>query len=110
MQQLLLTLRFLATGSFIISAGDFAGVSTTSAHRIMHRVTNAIARLRPRFIKFPTTENEIKKEQLEFYKISRFPRVVGCIDCTHIRVQLFGKQFYLKSAHIDKLHEYARNY
>jgi len=25
MQQLLLTLRFFATGSFIISAGDFAG-------------------------------------------------------------------------------------
>ncbi|XP_018363578.1 PREDICTED: putative nuclease HARBI1 isoform X2 [Trachymyrmex cornetzi] len=92
MQQLLLTLRFYATGSFIISAGDFAGVSTTSAHRIIHRVTNAIARLRARFMKFPTTNNEIKKQQLEFYKISRFPRVVGCIDCTHVRVQSFGTE------------------
>lgn len=84
MQQLLLTLRFFATGSFIISAGNFAGVSTTSAHRIIHRVTNAVARLRSRFIKFPTTHNEIKKEQLKFYKIARFPRVIGCIDCTHV--------------------------
>lgn len=110
MQQFLLALRFFATGSFIISAGDFAGVSTTSAHRIIHRVTNAVARLRPRFIKFPTTDNEIKNEQLEFYKIARFPRVVGCLDCTHVRVQSFGKQFYLKSVQIGKLYEYARNY
>lgn len=103
MQQFLLTLRFFATGSFIISAGDFAGVSTTSAHRIIHYVTNAIARLRPHFIKFPIANNEIKKEQLEFYKIARFPRVIGCIDCTHVRVQSFGKQFCLKSVCIDKL-------
>lgn len=103
MQQILLTLRFFATGSFIISAGDFAGVSTTSAHRIIHRVTNAIARLRPHFIKFPITNNEIKKEQLEFYKIARFPRVIGCIDCTHVRVQSFGKKFCLKSVCINKL-------
>lgn len=93
MQQFLLTLRFYATGSFIISAGDFAGVSTTSAYRIIHRVTNAIARLQQHIIKFPTTNNEIKKEQLGFYKIARFPRVVGCIDCTYVRVQSFGKPF-----------------
>lgn len=96
MQQLLLTLRFFATGSFIISAGDFAGVSTTSAHRIIHRVTNVIASLRPHFIKFPTTTEEIKYEQLQFYYISRFPRVIGCIDCTHVRVQSFGNLHILK--------------
>lgn len=75
-------------------------MSTTSAHRIIHRVTSAIARLRPHFVKFPSTDNEIKKEQLQFYTISRFPRVIGCIDCTHVRVQSFGKQFYLKSVFI----------
>lgn len=106
MQQFLLTLRFFATGSFILSASDFAGVSTTSADRIIHRVT---IRLRSHFIKFPITDNEIKKEQLEFYKISRFSRVEGCIDCTHVWVQSFGKLFYLKSVYIGKLHKYARN-
>jgi len=103
MQQFLLTLRFFATESFIISAGDFAGVSTTSAHRIIHRVTNAIARLRPHFIKFHIANNEIKKKQLEFYKIARFPRVIGCIDYTYVRVQSFGKKFCLKSVCINKL-------
>lgn len=91
MEQLLLTLRIYATGSFLITMGDFCGVSTTSAHYIVHRVSAAIARLRPRYIRFPNTEEEIRNEQLQFYNIARFPRVIGCIDCTHIRVQSFGK-------------------
>ncbi|XP_018407216.1 PREDICTED: putative nuclease HARBI1, partial [Cyphomyrmex costatus] len=90
MEQLLLTLRIYATGSFLITIGDFSGVSTTSAHYIVHRVSQAIARLQPRYIHFPTTQQEIRKEQLQFYNIARFPRVIGCIDCTHVRVQSFG--------------------
>jgi len=90
MNQLLLTLRFFATGSHLISAGDFSGVSKTSAHRVVHRVTNAIARLRPRFIKFPTLADEIKTEEIKFFDIARFPRVVGCMDCTHVKIQSFG--------------------
>lgn len=90
MEQLLLTLRMYATGSFLITIGDFSGVSTTSAHYIVHRVSTAIARLHPYYIHFPSTEEEIRNEQLRFYNIARFPKVVGCIDCTHIRVQSFG--------------------
>ncbi|XP_071641997.1 putative nuclease HARBI1 [Temnothorax longispinosus] len=90
MKQLLLTLRFYATGSHLLSAGDYSGVSKTSSHRIIHRVTAAIARLRPRYIKFPMLAEEIKREQMKFFDIARFPRVIGCIDCTHIKVQSFG--------------------
>lgn len=90
MNQLLLTLRFYATGNHLLSAADFSGVSKTSSHRIIHRVTNAIARLRPRFIKFPMLAEEIKKEQIKFFDIARFPRVIGCIDCTHIKIKSFG--------------------
>jgi len=91
MTQLLLTLRIYATGSFLITMGDFSGISTTSAHYILHRVSAAIARLQPHYIQFPSTQQEIRKEQLRFYNIARFPRVIGCIDCTHVRVQSFGK-------------------
>ncbi|EFN88560.1 Putative nuclease HARBI1, partial [Harpegnathos saltator] len=87
MYQLLLTLRLYATGFFLITMGDFAGVSTTSAHRIVHRVSKAIARLQLYFIHFPTTREEIRKEQLKFFNIARFPKVIGCIDCTQMRVQ-----------------------
>ncbi|XP_011705880.1 PREDICTED: putative nuclease HARBI1 [Wasmannia auropunctata] len=84
MEQLLLTLRIYATGLFLITMGDFSGVSTTSAHYIIHRVSAAIARLRPRYIQFPSTEEKIRKEQLCFYNIAAFPRVIGCMDCTHV--------------------------
>lgn len=46
-QLLLLTLRIYATGSFLITIGDFSGMSTTSTHYIVHRVSAAIARLYP---------------------------------------------------------------
>jgi len=42
MEQLLLTLRIYATGSFLITIGGFSGVSTISAHYIVHRVSAAI--------------------------------------------------------------------
>lgn len=42
-------------------------------------------------IRFPSTEEEIRNEQLHFYNIAHFPRVIDCIDCTRIRVQSFGK-------------------
>lgn len=86
-----MTLRFYATGSHFLSAADFSGVSKTSSHRIIHRVTAAIVRLRPRYIKFPVLADEIKREQIQFFNIARFPRVIGCIDCTHIKIQSFGK-------------------
>lgn len=35
----------------------------------------------------PETEAEINKLQLQFYKIARFPRTIGAIDCTHVKIQ-----------------------
>ncbi|XP_018403071.1 PREDICTED: uncharacterized protein LOC108779997 [Cyphomyrmex costatus] len=61
-----------------------------------NRVSQAIIRLRPRYIHFPTTEQEIRKEQLQFYNIARFPRVIGCIDYIHVRVQSFGMRYQLR--------------
>lgn len=45
MCQLLLTLRFFATGNFLITAGDFSGVSVASAGQIVKRVSYALASL-----------------------------------------------------------------
>ncbi|XP_051165640.1 putative nuclease HARBI1 [Leptopilina boulardi] len=88
--QVLLTLRYYATGSHFIAAGDFSGVSKSSAHRIVHRVTAAIARLAPDVIKLPASPQEISATQIDFYAIARFPRVIAAFNCTHIKVQSFG--------------------
>jgi len=89
--KLLLTLRFYATGNFLITAGDFMGVSKTTACLIVRNVSVAIAKLRPRFIRMPETKTEIKNLQRRFYQIARFPRTIGAIDCTHIKIQNPGK-------------------
>lgn len=90
MDKLLLTLRFYATGNFLITAGDFVGVSKTTACLIV-RISVAIAKLRPTFIRMPETEIEMSNLHLSFFQIARFPRTIGVIDCTHVKIQNPGK-------------------
>ena len=89
--KLYMALRYLATGSFLLSAADFAGVSVSSASRYVNQVCRAIARLRPRFISFPTTADDCRSVAAHFYTRSRFPRVIGALDCTHVKIQSPGK-------------------
>lgn len=79
--QLLLTLRFYALGTMLISVADFIGVSKTSACRIVNDVSAAIARLYNKYVYMQNNTED------DFYAISRFPRVLGALDCTHIRIQ-----------------------
>lgn len=88
--QLLIAMRFFALGSMEITIADFAGVSITSVCRILKRVSYAIAHLRPRFVKMPCTEAELLECSTAFYQIARFPRVIGAIDCTHVKIQSPG--------------------
>ncbi|XP_031331955.1 putative nuclease HARBI1 [Photinus pyralis] len=88
--QLLLTLRFYASGSMIIVAGDFGGIHKSTASRIIARVTRAIASLAQHYIKMPSTDEEKAQTTRKFYNVSRFPKVIGAIDCTHVRIQSPG--------------------
>jgi len=84
--QLLCTLRYYATGCFQTTGGDLCGFSSSTVNRIVHKVSYAIALLRSQYIHFPDNPEEIKRTQLEFYRRAKFPRVVGAIDCTHIKL------------------------
>nr|CAH7738346.1 unnamed protein product [Callosobruchus chinensis] len=72
------------------SAGDFAGVSIASACRIVRRVSESIAALQTTYIKMPNRNEELEMVAAEFYRIARFPRVIGAIDCTLIRMDKPG--------------------
>ncbi|KAJ8915256.1 hypothetical protein NQ315_014763 [Exocentrus adspersus] len=89
MNQLLTTLRFYATNTHQMTVGDFMGLHQTTASRIISRVSRAIASLRPLYIKMPANQ-EVLQTQAKFYRIAHFPRVVGCIDGTHIKIQSPG--------------------
>ena len=90
-QQLLLTLRFYATGSFQIVIGDTNGVSKATISRYIKIVSEAIASLRHHYICFPSGD-EARAVIQEFYRICNFPGVIGAIDCTHIPIQSPGGQ------------------
>lgn len=84
--QLLLTLRFYACGCMQRAVADFAGVSTSSACRIIRRVSEAIASLRPQYIHMYESNEEMEASAEAMYQIARFPRVIGAIDCTLIKI------------------------
>jgi len=83
--------RYLATVSFLLCVADFAGVSESSACRYVHQVCRAIARQKPNFISFPSNDIDEKRVINGFYSLGRFPRVVGAVDCTHIKIQSPGR-------------------
>jgi len=85
-----MTLRYYATGSFIATCADFAGIHKTTGGKIIIEVSKAIAALRPDFIHFPTTDDEIRKVKQDFFNIAKFPSCIGAIDCTHIKIRSPG--------------------
>lgn len=88
--QLLIALRFYASGSMQITVADFAGVCCASVCHILKRATKAIVAHRHRFIKMPETQQERIAASSAFYAFASFPRVIGAIDCTHIKIQSPG--------------------
>lgn len=88
--KVLIALRYYASGSIMVVCGDFMGIHKSIAIRIVQHVSHYIAALGSTFICFPTVDSEIKKVQQEFYNISKFPMVIGALDCTHIRIKTPG--------------------
>lgn len=101
MNKLLLTLRFYATGGFLITVGDYMRVSKSSASNIIKNVSEALASLAPRYIRMPSNENEIALKHLQFYNKASLPRVIGSLDCTHIKIQSPGNLHYQNGVDIS---------
>lgn len=72
----------------LIAVGDFLHVHKSTASRTIHKVSAAIARLRPNY--FPNDEAALTKTRCDFYKIAKFPKCVGAVDCTHVKIQSPG--------------------
>ncbi|XP_045541906.1 putative nuclease HARBI1 [Papilio machaon] len=87
--QILIALRFYATGSYQRVIGDTFNVEQATVNRIVHRITSKIAELKSIYIKMPT-EREYIGIANRFYSIAGFPRVVGAVDCTHIKINSPG--------------------
>ena len=86
-QQVLITLRYLASGSFQQVTGDtIAGLDKSTVCRIIRRVTVALSRRIDLFIKFPESQEERDAVKQGLYEIANFPCAIGIIDASHIRI------------------------
>ena len=71
-------------------AGDFSGVHKSTASKVVRRVSRALANLRANYIRMPGNNEEIAICKEKFFRIARFPRCIGAIDCSHIKIQSPG--------------------
>ena len=72
--QVLLALRFYATGNIQIVVGDLHGVHLSTVCRVIHRISRLIANWKRNFIKFPLDGN-FRTTKQAFYAIAGFPGV-----------------------------------
>ena len=85
--QLLITLRYLASGSFLQVIGDtFLGFDKSAVSRVVHRVTQALSAKVGNFVKFPSTRAERDEIKQGLFRVGGFPCAIGCIDGTHVRI------------------------
>lgn len=88
--QLLICLRFYATGSFQQVLGDTIIVSQPTVSRIVFRVSLLLARLLNEIIKMPSSPEAIQENQRLFKDIGRgnrgigLPGIEGAIDFVHM--------------------------
>ncbi|XP_050022689.1 putative nuclease HARBI1 [Dermacentor andersoni] len=88
--QLLVTLRFYGARPFQVVSGDLVNVSQPTVSCVVTRVSKMIAgTLFPALVKFPDT-GKMHEIMQQFYTKAKFPKVTGCIDCTHVRIKSPG--------------------
>ncbi|XP_062580326.1 putative nuclease HARBI1 [Saccostrea cucullata] len=67
--QVLVALRFFATGSFYQLIGDSLSVSKSAVGRAVRAVTSLLSALTPQFIKFPS-QNDFPRIRTKFYQLA----------------------------------------
>ena len=79
-------MRFFASGSFLQVIGDSLGVDKSTVSRTVRDVSVALNRRQHQFIKWPSND-EFDRMKNNFFLRTGFPSVIGCADCTHVRIQ-----------------------
>lgn len=89
--ELLITIRFMTTGTFQSMIDDIHGVSQPTISRLIVKVSTLLAELRHIFIKYPSPA-ETRRITKAFYNENKFPNVCGCLGATHVGIKNPGGQ------------------
>ncbi|XP_045118142.1 LOW QUALITY PROTEIN: putative nuclease HARBI1 [Portunus trituberculatus] len=87
--QLLITLRWMATGDLQLTIGDAFEVSEQFVSACSSRTVHAIATLCEQYVQFPDWHH-LRFVKENFNAIAGFPSVIGAIDCTQIPIMSPG--------------------
>lgn len=85
--QVMIALRYYASGSYLSVIGDAHGVGKMSASRCLHQISAYFAENAHRFIKFPMGQEEQFSVKKVFFYIKQFPQVLGAVDGTLIPIK-----------------------
>ena len=84
-QQVLISLKLLASGSFQSSAKDNINVAQSTVSCTLSRFMDSLLSKKKEFIYMPDSVYA-EESKLQFYLLGRFPSVIGAIDETHIPI------------------------
>uniref|UniRef100_A0A915N2E7 Putative nuclease HARBI1 n=1 Tax=Meloidogyne javanica TaxID=6303 RepID=A0A915N2E7_MELJA len=79
-------LQYLASNTLQLHIGQHFNISQKTISKIILRVTKAFADVAHKHIHL-LDKNESSKVKREFLNYCGLPMIVGCIDCTHIRIR-----------------------
>lgn len=85
--QICVALRYLASNDFQLGVADDFNLSQSEVSLIVDKFVDALSVKANNFVKFPVSVDAVNETKLKFFQVAEFPCVVGCIDCTHIRIQ-----------------------
>ena len=82
-----MTLHYLKDQGSIVMTANVFGCSISSTCNAVKEVCCILSKnVAPRMIKYPSSKAEVEKANREFLQKFGFPRVLGCIDGTHIPI------------------------
>lgn len=84
--QVMVALRYLASNDFQIGVADEFCISQATVSNIVTKFCASLNRRVDQFISMPTSDQEKAATFRRFYNIANFPKVLGCLDCTHVRI------------------------
>lgn len=84
--QVMIALRYLASNDFQLGVADDFGISQPTVSTVVKNFSLSLNNHMDQFIKMPSTISEKNASFHGFYRLSGFPKVFGCLDCTHVRI------------------------
>lgn len=100
--QIMVALRFFATGSFQAVAGDIHNISRQS---VSYDVIECLVRVANTYIFMPTNQGALNEIKRGFHEIEGFPNAIDAIDGTHIKIkaQTTDEHLYVNRKHFHSI-------